>query len=91
MVWCGVVIRVIVEEAEEVSVAIYGKPMSVQEQQDYMWNKATVSVFDLEAIEKRAQATGEDVPWANDKFDHVDPFANRPGLQGGARDLSGGM
>lgn len=81
------VVRLIVEEAEEVSIAIYGKPMSVQEQQDYMWNKATVSVFDLEAMEKKAQASGEDVPWGNDKWDNVVP----PNLQRGVRDISGGM
>jgi len=91
--WVGWVLcsclRIIIEEAEEVSTSIYGTPMSIQEQQDYMWNKASVSVFDLEALEKKALERGEEIPWANDKYDHIMP-PNIP-ASGSSRDLTGGF
>jgi hypothetical protein len=76
----------LVEEAEEVSTAIYGKAMSHREQQEYMWNKATVSVFDLEALESKAEKFGDQMPWQNDKYDTMLP----PGFdEAGTRTIGG--
>lgn len=77
----------LVEEAEEVSTAIYGKAMSHREQQDYMWNKASISVFDLEALESKAEKLGDQMPWQNDKYDTMLP----PGFdENGMRTIGGG-
>ncbi len=55
------------------STAIYGKPMSHREQQDYMWNKGSISVFDLEQLEGKAEQVGDMMPWQNDKYDTMLP------------------
>lgn len=66
-------IRTISEEAEEVATTIYGKSMSHQEQQEYMWQKKSISVFDLESLETKAQQIGDQMPWQNDKYDTMLP------------------
>lgn len=118
-VWGAVWCRTIVAEAEEASIGIYGKPMSIKEQQvrepfsppyvmnppvslilrgtqplcilmspqDYMWNKATMSVFDLEQLENKAQQVGDMMPWQNDKYDAMLP----PGFEeDGSKRIGGG-
>jgi hypothetical protein len=75
-----------VEEAEDVSTTIYGKPMSHREQQEYMWNKASISVFDLEALESKAEKMGDQMPWQNDQYDTMLP----PGFdETGTRTIGG--
>jgi len=81
----GAMLRALVEEAEEVSTGIYGKAMSHREQQDYMWQKGSVSVFDLEALEGKAQAKGDQMPWQNDAYDSMMP----PGFENGVRTIGG--
>lgn len=78
-------LRTLVEEAEEVSTTIYGKAMSHREQQDYMWQKGSISVFDLEALEGKAQAFGDQMPWQNDAYDNMMP----PGFEDGVRTIGG--
>ena len=68
----------LVEEAEEVSTTIYGTSMSVREQQEYMWQKNTYSVFDLGALEDKAQNIGDMMPWQNDKYDAMLPPGFNP-------------
>jgi hypothetical protein len=58
-------IKKIAGEAEMVATRIYGKGMTVQEQQDRMWKDATTSIFDLETMEIDAERFGESAPWAN--------------------------
>jgi hypothetical protein len=80
-------LRALVEEAEAVSLSIYGQSMTVQEQQDMMWKKNTLSVFDLEEWENKAQQTGQMMPWQNDKYDAMTP----PGFEpDGSKTIGGG-
>jgi hypothetical protein len=58
-------IRKIAAEAEVVATRIYGKGMSLREQQDQMWETQTTSIFDLETMEIEAERNGEIAPWAN--------------------------
>jgi hypothetical protein len=58
-------IRKIAAEAEVVATRIYGKGMSLREQQDQMWETQTTSIFDLETLEIEAERNGEIAPWAN--------------------------
>ncbi len=78
-------LRALVEEAEEVATSIYGKAMSHREQQQYMWEKNTISVFDLEAMERKAQAAGQEIPWGNDAYDNMMP----PGFENGVKTIGG--
>lgn len=51
-----------------------------------MWSKGTMSVFDLEELENKAQQQGDMMPWQNDKFDAMLP----PGFnQDGSRTIGG--
>ena len=59
--------------AESVAIEIYGECASPQEQQDRMWNEGTTSVFELEAAEFAAEASGEKAPWHNDAYDGMLP------------------
>ena len=58
-------IKKIAAEAEVVATRIYGKGMSLREQQDRMWEEATTSIFDLERMEIEAERMGEQAPWTN--------------------------
>lgn len=66
-------IKVIASEAEVVATRIYGKGMSVREQQDRMWREQTTSIFDLETLEIEAEKRGEIAPWANPNSDDILP------------------
>lgn len=78
-------LRDLIEEAQEVSESIYGKSMSHREQQEYMWQKGTISIFDLEQMEKKAEAAGDAMPWQNDAYDNMMP----PGFEDGVRTIGG--
>lgn len=58
-------IKTIASEAEVVATRIYGKGMSVREQQDLAWKETTTSIFDLETMEIDAERRGEQAPWTN--------------------------
>mmetsp|Transcript_17134 Transcript_17134/g.37475 ORF Transcript_17134/g.37475 Transcript_17134/m.37475 type:complete len:530 (+) Transcript_17134:253-1842(+) len=62
-------IKQIASEAEVVATRIYGKGMSLRDQQDKAWKEQTTSIFDLEQMELEAAANGETAPWANDNDD----------------------
>jgi len=66
-------IRQIASEAEVVATRIYGKGMSVKEQQDRMWKEQTTSIFDLETLEIDAEQRGEVAPWGNADNDDILP------------------
>lgn len=58
-------IKKIASEAEVVATRIFGKPMTLKEQQDRAWKEQTTSIFDLERMEIEAERMGETAPWAN--------------------------
>ena len=58
-------IKKLASEAEVVATRIYGKGMTLREQQDRMWKDQTTSIFDLERMEIEAERNGETAPWAN--------------------------
>ncbi|CBJ31091.1 conserved unknown protein [Ectocarpus siliculosus] len=62
-----------ISEAEQVATELYGESQSPQDMQDRAWKDATVSVFDLENMEEDGKLRGEDMPWANDKYDGMTP------------------
>ncbi|KAL7555531.1 hypothetical protein ACA910_006119 [Epithemia clementina (nom. ined.)] len=62
-------IKRIAAEAEVVATRIYGKGMSLREQQDRAWKEQTTSIFDLERMEIEAERMGEIAPWANPDAD----------------------
>jgi hypothetical protein len=64
-------IRKLAAEAEVVATRIYGKGMSLREQQDRMWEEQTTSIFDLERMEIEAERNGEVAPWANPDADDM--------------------
>lgn len=66
-------IRQIAAEAEAVATRIYGKGMSLREQQDRAWKEQTTSIFDLETLEIEAERMGEVAPWANENGDDILP------------------
>lgn len=66
-------IKQIANEAEVVATRIYGKGMSLREQQDRMWKEQTTSIFDLETLEIDAEQRGEKAPWASDADDEILP------------------
>lgn len=63
----------IIDEAQIVATDLYGEGMSPREQQKLMFEKNTVSVWDLAEYEWEALARGEEVPWRNDAFDDKNP------------------
>ena len=63
---------VIAEEAEEVATDLYGPSLTPRERQNMMFQKNTVSVWDLASFEEQRMLTGEDVPWRNDNYDGKD-------------------
>lgn len=53
---------------------IFGKGMTIQEQQDRAWKEQTTSIFDLERMEIEAERMGDRAPWTNpDKPDDYIP------------------
>lgn len=67
-------IKTIASEAEVVATRIYGKGMTLREQQDRAWKEQTTSIFDLETMEIEAERQGETAPWANpDGSDDIMP------------------
>lgn len=63
----------IISEAETVATELYGESMSARDQQKFMFEKGTVSVWDLADFEQRAEMAGEDIPWSNDEYDQMRP------------------
>jgi len=79
----------IIDEAQVVAVGLYGEGMSPAQQQRFMWQDKTMSVWDLANYEDQAMMTGEDVPWANNKYDNMNPedvLAERVKKVGGLSD-----
>jgi hypothetical protein len=66
-------VQPIIDDAETVATELYGKGMTPRDQQQFMYEKQTMSVWDLENFEQMAQISGEEIPWANDKYDGMDP------------------
>lgn len=62
-------IKKIAAEAEVVATRIYGKGMSLREQQDRAWKDESTSVFDLERMEIEAERMGEQAPWTDPNAD----------------------
>jgi hypothetical protein len=58
-------IKQLAAEAEVVTTRIYGKGMTLREQQDRMWKEQTTSIFDLEQVEIEAERMGTRAPWTN--------------------------
>jgi hypothetical protein len=59
----------IIDDAQLVATELYGAGMSPREQQKMMYEKKTISVWDLANYEDMALMSGEEVPWRNDKWD----------------------
>lgn len=62
-------IKKLAAEAEVVTTRIYGKGMTLREQQDRMWADQTTSIFDLEQMEIEAERMGGRAPWTNENAD----------------------
>lgn len=65
--------QVIIDEAQVVATELYGESMTPRDQQKFMFEKQTISVWDLADFEEQAMMSGEEVPWRNDKFDTMSP------------------
>jgi hypothetical protein len=63
----------IIDDAQAVATELYGEGMTPKQQQKLMWEKKTVSVWDLANFEDQAVMSGEEVPWRNDKYDNMAP------------------
>lgn len=66
-------VLVIARECEAVAREL-GGDMTVRDQQDHMWNKASVSVFDLENLEEEAKSRGEKMAWEGDQESRLQGF-----------------
>ena len=66
-------VNAIIDEAQVVATELYGEGMSPRDQQKYMFEKNSVSVWDLANFEDMAMMSGEDIPWGNDKYDTMNP------------------
>jgi hypothetical protein len=64
-------IKKLAAEAEVVATRIFGKGMTLREQQDRMWAEQTTSIFDLERMEIEAERQGEHAPWTNPDADDI--------------------
>ena len=64
-------IKKLAAEAEVVATRIYGKGMTLREQQDRMWAEQTTSIFELERMEMEAEQQGEQAPWSNPDADDM--------------------
>ena len=80
-------IKQLAAEAEVVTTRIYGKGMTLREQQDRMWKEQTTSIFDLEQMEIEAERMGGRAPWTNpDQGDDILPGFDKDGkMQIGGR------
>jgi hypothetical protein len=65
--------KIIVGEAQEIATELYGEGMSPRDQQKYMFEKQSISVWDLANFEDHAMLSGEDIPWANDAIEGKNP------------------
>ncbi|CAB9505130.1 expressed unknown protein [Seminavis robusta] len=73
-------IKQLASEAEVVTTRIYGKGMTLREQQDRMWKDQTTSIFDLETMEIEAERMGGRAPWTNeDQGDEILPGFDKDG------------
>ena len=63
----------IIDEAQIVATGLFGEGMTPLEQQKFMFEKKTMSVWDLANFEEQAMLSGEEVPWRNDKYDKMAP------------------
>merc|ERR1712176_225619 len=81
-------IKQIAAEAEVVATRIYGKGMTLREQQDRAWEETTTSIFDLEKMEINAERMGESAPWTNPNMSEDDLFP--PGFDAKGRMQVGG-
>ena len=66
-------VNAIIDEAQIVATELYGEGMSPRDQQKYMFEKNSVSVWDLANFEEMAMMSGEEVPWRNDQWDNKSP------------------
>ena len=53
----------VIDEAQIVATDLYGAGMTKRQQQQMMFEKKTVSVWDLANFEEKSLLSGEDVPW----------------------------
>jgi hypothetical protein len=53
----------VIDEAQIVATDLYGTGMTKRQQQQMMFEKKTVSVWDLANFEEKSLLSGEDVPW----------------------------
>eukprot|EP01039_Chlorochromonas_danica_P011712 gene11712-13148_t len=65
--------KVIIDEAQVVATDLYGEGMTPREQQKFMFEKNTISVWDLAKLEEEALMSGQEVPWRNDAYDDKEP------------------
>ena len=65
--------QLIIDEAQEIATQLYGEGMSPRDQQKMMFEKNTLSVWDLADYEYNAEVSGEDIPWGNSKYDAMNP------------------
>ena len=63
----------IIDDAQAIATELYGEGMSPREHQKLMFEKNTMSVWDLENYEQMAEMSGEEIPWQNDKYDGMSP------------------
>jgi len=63
----------IIDEAEVVATELYGEGMTAKQHQKFIFDKQTISVWDLGDYEDAAMMSGEEVPWRNDKYDQLGP------------------
>ena len=66
-------VQFIIDEAQLVATELYGEGMSPRDQQRFMFEKQSVSVWDLANFEDQALMSGEEVPWRNDTWDQKLP------------------
>ena len=61
------------DEAEAIALELAGgKEVSAQEQQDMMWDRGTVSVFELEKVEDQAHEEGKLAVWEKEAQDQIE-------------------
>jgi len=65
--------QAIIDDAQAVATELYGEGMSPRQQQKYMFEKGTMSVWDLADYEDMSVMSGEEVPWRNDAWDTKSP------------------
>lgn len=53
----------VIDEAQIVATDLYGGGMTKREQQQMMFEKKSISVWDLASYEEKSLLSGEDVPW----------------------------